>query len=138
MSDANITRLLETYDAFVAGALDRIPEFFDPAGFYRSSGVFVGMKERYVGHKEIEEFWHAANEPWEYFEIEPRRTAADGDCVVAEVRFTGRGLGSGVEVTIDAGHLVRFRDGLILELSAYASWDEALAAADPCLASAAR
>ena len=48
----------------------------------------------------------------------------------------GRGLGSGVEVTIDAGHLVRFRDGLIREFSAYASWDEALAAADPCPASA--
>ena len=95
------------------------------------------MKERYAGHEEIEVFWHAANEPWEYFEIEPHRTAAAGDCVVAEVRFTGRGLGSGVEVTIDAGHLVRFRDGLIREFWAYASWDEALAAADPCLASAA-
>ena len=48
----------------------------------------------------------------------------------------GGGLGSGVEVTIDAGHLVRFRDGLICEFSAYASWEEALAAADACLASA--
>jgi ketosteroid isomerase-like protein len=72
----------------------------------------------------------------EYFEIEPQRTVAAGDCVVAEVRFVGRGVGSGVEVTIDAGHLVRFRGGLICEFSAYASWDEALAAADPCLASA--
>ena len=65
-----------------------------------------------------------------------RRTVAAGDCVVAEVRFIGGGLGSGVEVTIDAGHLVRFRDGLICEFSAYASWEEALAAADACLASA--
>jgi ketosteroid isomerase-like protein len=136
MATDNVARLLETYEAFVAGELERIPEFFDPEGFYRTSGVFPGMKERYVGHEEIEVFWHAANEPWEYFEIEPQRTVAAGDCVVAGVRFVGRGLGSGVEVTIDAGHLVQFRDGLICEFSAYASWEEALAAADPCLACA--
>ena len=133
----NRARLLETYQAFVEGQLDRIPEFFDPDGVYRTSGVFPGMQEIYRGHEEIEAFWHAANEPWESFEIEPRRTAAHGDCVVAEVRFTGRGAGSGVEVTIDAGHLVRFRDGLIVEFSAYASWERALAQADSCLADAA-
>jgi ketosteroid isomerase-like protein len=129
MSDANVRRVLETYDAFVAGELDRIGDFFHPEGFYRTSGVFPGMQERYVGHEEIAVFWHAANEPWEEFRIEPRQAVANGDCVVAEVRFSGTGLGSGVEVTIDAGHLVRFRDGLIVEFAAYASWEEALAAA---------
>jgi ketosteroid isomerase-like protein len=137
MATDNVARLLETYEAFVEGELERIPEFFHPEGSYRSSGVFPGMKERYVGHEEIEAFWHAANEPWEHFEIEPRRAAAADDCVVAEVCFKGRGLGSGIEVTIDAGHLVRFRDGLICEFRASASWDEALTAADPRLAAAA-
>jgi len=137
MSGDNVTRLLATYDAFVAGELERIPEFFDPAGFYRTSGVFPGMQERYVGHDGIRDFWHAANEPWERFEIEPLRTIATGDCVVAEVQFRGRGAGSGVEVTIDAGHLVRFRAGLIVEFAAFASWEQALAALDGCPAAAA-
>ena len=95
------------------------------------------MKERYVGHEEIEVFLARGQRAVGVRRDRAHRTAAAGDCVVAEVRFTGRGLGSGVEVTIDAGHLVRFRDGLIREFWAYASWDEALAAADPCLASAA-
>jgi ketosteroid isomerase-like protein len=137
MSTDNATRMLETYDAFVAGKLERIPEFFAPDGFYRTSGVFPGMQERYVGHDGIAEFWHAANEPWEWFEIEPLRTTTDGDCVVAEVQFRGRGAGSGVEVTIEAGHLVRFRDGLIVEFAAFASWEQALAASDRCPAPAA-
>lgn len=137
MSAENVARLLETYDAFVEGELERIPEFFDPAGFYRTSGVFPGMQERYLGHEGIEALWHAANEPWEHLEIETLRTAADGDCVVAEVRFRGRGAGSGVEVTLEAGHLVRFRDRLIIEFSAYASWEQALAASKRCRALAA-
>ena len=130
MPTGNVARLLETYGAFVEGELDRIPEFFDPEGFYRTSGVFPGMRDAYRGHEGIREFWHAANEPWEYFEIEPLRTATDGDTVVAEVRFTGRGAGSGVEVTTHAGHLVRYRDGMIVELAAYATWEQALAAAE--------
>ncbi len=125
----NVDRLLETYEAFVAAELDRIPEFFDPEGSYRASGLFPGIKSRYQGHEGIAEFWHAANEPWESFEIEPLRTLADGDRVVAEVRFIGLGAGSGVEVRLDAGHLVRFRDGLIVEFCAYSSWEQALEAA---------
>ncbi len=137
MSSDNATRLLETYDAFVAGELERIPEFFDPDGFYRTSGVFPGMQERYVGHDGIAEFWHAANEPWAWFEIEPLRTIVHGDCVAAEVQFRGRGAGSGVEVTIAAGHLVRFRDEMIVEFAAFASWEQALAEFDRCPAPAA-
>ncbi len=137
MSKDNVARLLETYEAFGEGQLERIPEFFHPEGFYRTSGVFPGMQDRYVGHEGIEALWHASNEPWEQFEIEALRTVADGDCVAAEVRFTGQGAGSGVEVTLEAGHLVRFRDGQIVEFSAFASWDEALAASDRCQALAA-
>jgi ketosteroid isomerase-like protein len=129
MAADDVTRLLDTYEAFVAGQLERIPEFFDPAGFYRTSGVFPGMKEVYRGHEEIKAFWHAANEPWELFEIEAQRTLDLGECVVAEVRFCGRGRGSGVEVTHEAGHLVKFRDRLIVEFSAFGSWEQALEAA---------
>ena len=126
MSADNVARLMETYDAFVAGDLERIPEFFDPEGFYRTSGVFPGMQDRYLGHQQIEVFWHSANEPWEWFEIEVEETIAQGDLVLARVHFTGRGAGSGIEVDIEAGHLIRFRDRLIVEFSAFATWQMAL------------
>jgi ketosteroid isomerase-like protein len=87
------------------------------------------MEESYRGHERIALFWHQSNEPWEWFEIEPLRTVVDGDRVVAEVSFRGRGAGSGAEVEIGAAHVVTFRDGLIVEFAAYRSFDEAKAAA---------
>ena len=56
--------------------------------------------------------------------VAPLRAADQKAAVkpIDEVQFRGRGAGSGVEVTIEAGHLVRFRDGLIVEFAAFASW----------------
>ena len=125
----NVARLLGAYEAFVDGRLELIPEIFAPDGVYRTSGVFPGMQESYRGHERIAVFWHHSNEPWERFEIEPLRTVVDGDRVIAEVIFRGRGLGSGAEVEVGAGHMVTFRDGLIVEFCAYPSFQDAMAAA---------
>ena len=122
-----LARLFAVYDAFVEGRLECIPEYFDAHGFYRTSGVFPGMRERYLGHEEIREFWHAATEPWESLQIETGRTMARGADVVAQIWLTGRGRHSRVEVRgVEAGHLVRFRDLKIVEFLAFASWDLAI------------
>ena len=122
-----MARLFEIYDAFVEGRLERIPDYFDAHGFYRTSGVFPGMRERYVGHDEIREFWHAATEPWESLQIEIGHTMARGEDVVAQIWLTGRGRQSRVEVKgVEAGHLVRFRELKIVEFLAFATWDLAV------------
>ena len=126
MPSRNVARLHETYHAFVHGQLDRIPEFFAPDGFYRASGVFVGMDEVYRGHARIEQFWYASTEAWEWLTIEAGRTAEYGDYVVAEAHFKGVGAESGLEVAFDAGHLVHFRDGLIVEFLAFPTWQDAV------------
>jgi ketosteroid isomerase-like protein len=124
---AELARLLEIYAAFANGRLDLIPEFFDPQGFYRTSGVFPGMRDRYTGHEEIAEFWHSATEPWESLDIEIGRTMVRGEDVVAQIWLNGRGRESGVEVKgVEAGHLVRFRELKVVEFLAFASWDLAL------------
>ena len=104
----NRTRLLETYQAFVEGQLDRIPEFFAPDGVYRNERDVPGNAGDLArGTTEIEAFWHAANEPWESFEIEPRRSAASRR--LRRSRKCGSRAAAPaavVEATIDAGHLV--------------------------------
>ena len=122
MPDPLVERLFETYDAFAHGRLERIPELFDPDGYYRASGVFPGIRERYTGHDEIAEFWHQSTEPWEHLEIETGQVRVSGDRVAAEVWLVGRGLGSGVDVRIEAGHLVRFRELMIVEFHAFANY----------------
>ena len=122
-----LTRLFDIYDAFVHGRLECIPEYFDPQGFYKTSGVFPGMRDRYVGHAEIAEFWDAATEPWGSLEIEIGQTMAREDAVVAQIWLNGRGRESGVEVKgVEAGHLVRFRELKITEFVAFATWDLAV------------
>ena len=122
-----LARLIEIYDAFVEGRLECIPKYFHEHGCYRPSGVFPGMLDRYVGHKEIAEFWHAATEPWEWLQIETGRTMARGEDVVAQIWLTGRGRQSRVEVKgVEAGHLVRFRKLKIVEFLAFPTWDLAV------------
>ncbi len=122
-----LARLFDIYDAFVEGRLECIPEYFEERGCYRTSGVFPGMRDRYVGHDEIAQFWHAATEPWESLQIEIGRTLVRGADVVAQIWLHGRGRHSRVEVKgVEAGHLVRFRDLKIVEFLAFASWDLAL------------
>ncbi len=88
------------------------------------------MDDEYRGHARIEELWHASTEAWETLQIEPWRTAEFGDCVVAEAHMEGIGAESGLEVKFEAGHLVRFRDGLIVEFLAFPTFEEALEAAE--------
>jgi ketosteroid isomerase-like protein len=122
-----LERLFDIYDAFVQGRLECIPAYFHEDGWYRTSGVFPGMRERYVGHDEIVEFWHAATEPWESLQIEIGHTTARGEDVVAQIWLSGRGRESQVEVKgVEAGHLVRFRELKIVEFLAFPTWDEAL------------
>ena len=89
---------------------------------------FPGMLDRYVGHEEISEFWHAATEPWESLQIEIGRTMVRGEDVVAQIWLTGRGRQSQVEVKgVEAGHLVRFQELRIVEFLAFPTWDQAVA-----------
>ena len=84
-------------------------------------------RDRYVGHEEIAEFWHAATEPWESLQIDIGQTMVQGEDVVAQIWLTGRGRQSRVEVKgVEAGHLVRFRELKIVEFWAFASWDLAV------------
>jgi ketosteroid isomerase-like protein len=42
---------------------------------------------------------------------------------LALLRFDGRGMASGARVTLDAAHLLTVRDGLLVSLVGYESWD---------------
>ena len=124
----NVEILRAAYAALAERRFDRIGRYFDPSATYRSSGVFPGLKAVYAGHEEIEAMLRLSTEPWETLEVEVLRTRAEADLVVAEIRFHGRGAGSGIEVSLEAGHVARFHAGRIVELAAFASWEEAVAA----------
>jgi ketosteroid isomerase-like protein len=61
--------------------------------------------------------------------FEPQRFIEAGDFVLASVRGTGKGRGSGVPAEISFFHVAEFGDGKIRRLRSYATEDEALEAA---------
>ena len=60
----------------------------------------------------------------------PQEWVDAGDRVATRLRHHGRGRESGLEIDAELYHqVVTFRDGTIVRIEYFASWDEALAAA---------
>ena len=63
---------------------------------------------------------------WEHWRTEPEEFLANGDHVVALVRYIGRGKGSGVEVDDPGAHVWELRDGRPVRLVIYSDRARAL------------
>jgi ketosteroid isomerase-like protein len=112
--------------------LEAALEVADPAvelDFRGSETIFPGLDEIYRGHEGFRRWWLTIKEPFEYWHSEAVRFISGGDKVVAPVHFQAKGGTSGVEVELDLGDVWTVRDGLIVRFEAYATLDEALAAA---------
>ena len=83
----------------------------------------------YYGRDEVARGTTSFLSAWDEFTFEPREVSAIGDGVLMHMLLTGRGKGSGVEVTRSLFHAWTFRDGLPHRLFVCTSREEALAAA---------
>ncbi len=75
-----------------------VPAGLPNAGVYRGRDAFATMMAQW-------------GEAWEEFRVEIGDLTEEGDAVLAEVTQRARGLGSGIEITMPAVYLIRFRDG---------------------------
>jgi ketosteroid isomerase-like protein len=90
---------------------------------------FMPEPRVYHGHEGVREFWRGWAGTWEDFDfVLEQAIDAGGDEVVANVRQSGRGRGSGVTVELHFGQLWTVRDGMIMRLRAFPSLREALEA----------
>ena len=65
-------------------------------------------------------------EPFEWFRMEHGRLAEGDNWAAASLHFRARGRGSGAETDLMFAHAARFEDGLVIELWACPSYEEAL------------
>jgi ketosteroid isomerase-like protein len=106
----------------VAGAMARVSEEVE---------VFVptdlGNPAQVRGREALLEWTRRWDDAWEEFtyEMDDATPVGDGH-VVAIVRTTGRGRGSGIEVEDSRGWVFGIRDGLLDYLSLQPSFDDAL------------
>ena len=80
----------------------------------------------YEGHDGIRRFYSEVRDVWESYVWEPEQLIEAGPDVVALLRSTGRGRGSGVEVERDTAMVWRVRTGRATAVRFFRDRDEAL------------
>ena len=128
MSRENVEVVRRAHEALNAGDIDSLVtlchEDFD---LDMSDRVF--NPERYRGHDGIRRFYAEVQGPWERYVWEAEDFRDQGDVIVALVRATGLGRGSGVEVDREVAMIWTLRDGKASELRFYRDREAALEAA---------
>ena len=83
----------------------------------------------YRGHDGIKQFHAEVLEVWEHYVWEPEQILERGDAIVALVRTTGKGRGSGLEVDRETAMIWTVRGDKALSLRFYRDRGQALEAA---------
>lgn len=127
MSQEVLTMVRAGYEAFnrgdmeaALGTLHRDIEWWPAAD--------EPITDPYRGHDGHRRMVAAIREAVPDLQIEVEELFAAGDCVVACLRFWGRGRDSGVPVEIRETHLARLRDGEVIEVREYREKEAALEA----------
>jgi ketosteroid isomerase-like protein len=128
MSEENVERVRAFIAAYNRRDFDAAVEHFDPeiewvlpARQRSDSGRGPGAAIR---------FFEDIDEAMEELRLEPQEFIDAGDRVATRLRHHGRGKGSGVEIDEELYHQVAtFRNGRIVRMEYFGSWEEALAAA---------
>lgn len=90
----------------------------------------LGNPGRYHGHGGYREWVADWLEAWEDFQNEPLEIVPVGERhVVARVRGSARGRGSGIEVAMEVGWVYEMRDDLCVFMSVRPTFEQALAMA---------
>jgi uncharacterized protein len=133
MSQENVELARRTYaaldEALATGDLDPyIDRFCDPEILIKPADEFPETSELH-GHEGVLRFLGDNTEPFEDFRVEPQEFIDAGESVVVPVHFGGRGIHSGIEISLDAVHTWTARGGKWIRLDLHQSKAEALEAA---------
>lgn len=128
MSQENVDAVYKAYDAMRRRDLHALLALMHPEveATFRVMAVEGSV---YRGHEGMRRF---AEEVWSVFpdwhpEVDEARSVG-ADHVLARVRGTGRGVGSGLEVGMTVWQVVKVRDGKAIWVHGYPTEEEALEA----------
>jgi ketosteroid isomerase-like protein len=128
-AEENLARSRKGFEAFMRGDLDTVLKTLDP-----DIEVFVPLdlpnSGKYHGHEGYLEWVRNWMDAWEEYTLEAEEfRAIDDDHVLTVARQSGRGRGSGLEVSGRVYFLGEYRGGKAVRLHLYLDEDSALTAA---------
>jgi ketosteroid isomerase-like protein len=112
-------------DVLLAAYHDDATVTFDPA-----TGLLPpDLVGEHAGHAGLRRLWEEWRSAWDELRLEPHELYDLGNGMVVRVTMTGRGGGSGLEISGEYFEVYEFRDGIISRHENYRALNEALAAA---------
>jgi ketosteroid isomerase-like protein len=125
MSEENVEVIRDMHEAFRAGDWDRaLTVYREDAEVDMTRMPGGGIYQGPEGAREFYTRWIGA---WERFEVDPLEVIDAGDTVVAILRISGTGRGSGAEVTMRAADVFQLEGGKAVRQVGYPDAAEALA-----------
>jgi ketosteroid isomerase-like protein len=129
MSQENVEVVRRCYELMAKRDFSAFPEVAHPdLVFDLSRNVFnPGV---YHGLDGLQRFVEQVDDMWDEFEIRPEEFTDGGDQVVAAVRISGRGKGSGVAAEMQVFAVWTLHEGRVVQVTGgYRDRDDALEAA---------
>ena len=127
MSQENVEIVRAHLEAYLRGDNDAALAAYDPEVVFDVSLRPEGRP--YYGRDGVAEALRVWTGTWEDWRLAVEQVIDAGDKVLAVVRESGRGKGSGVEINQRVFGLFTLREGKIVHRQGFLSEDEALAAA---------
>ena len=128
MPEENVVIVRDAHNALNSGNIDALIRLCDPA-FCLDMSDRVFNPAVYEGHDGIRRFYREVQDVWESYTWEPEKLLASGAWVVALLRSSARGRGSGIEIERRAAMLWRVQEDRLTSLRFFRDRSGALEAA---------
>jgi ketosteroid isomerase-like protein len=125
MSSENVEIVRRSLELWSDGDLEGFIAEVDPELEWRTSGIYPGVDPVYYGHEGFRKFWRDFHEIWQTLSMELREVAVAGERVAFSFRFDATGR-DGVRTGRDQASVATLRNGLLLRIQNYGTWEEAL------------
>jgi ketosteroid isomerase-like protein len=118
------------HEALNGGDIDAVVALCNPA-FRLDMSDRVFNPAVYEGHDGIRRFYAEVRDVWDRYTWEPEELIERGDLVVALLRSSGTGRGSGIELERSTAMVWRVRQGRAMSVRFFRNREAALDAAAP-------
>jgi ketosteroid isomerase-like protein len=128
MSQENVDKTLDFIAAYNRREFDAALENFDP----RVEWVLPELQQSdsAIGPAGVRRFWEGLEETFDELRLDAQETVDAGERVAVRLRYYTRGKESGAVIEGELYHQVTtFRDGKMVRIEYFTTWDEALEAA---------
>jgi len=119
-------RVRRVFECWAQGDVDGLIEYLAPDVTFPANGFWTGVKAPLIGREQVVDHLRKQANMLENIVSVLHEFVIDGDRAVVHRTAVGRRRDTGRRYQCDFIHFFRFRDGLIVEFSAYAdaAWIE--------------